>query len=212
MRLSVEERREQLLRLGQQLFSQRAFADISVDEIADAAKISKGLLYHYFPSKRELYLACVARASEALVHASEPSAELPPAERLAASLDAFIGHVEANLLSFATLLQGGANGDADVDRILSRMRRSFIERAARDLGVDASQTTRMCLLGYVGFASYTCMAWARSPQVGRLALRRMLANALLSAVAASAQLAEGEERASLELAHGRLSPILERDT
>jgi len=86
MRLSVEERREQLLRLGQELFSQRAFAEISVDEIADAAKISKGLLYHYFPSKRDLYLACVERASTALVSASEPSADLPPAQRLAASL------------------------------------------------------------------------------------------------------------------------------
>lgn len=210
MRLSVEERREQLLVLGLQLFSQRSFANISVDELADAANISKGLLYHYFPSKRELYLACVERASVALVQASEPSLELPPAERLEASLDAFIDHVEGNLLSFVNLLQGGANGDADVDRILSRMRRSFIERAARDLGVTASPTTRMCLLGYVGFASYTCTAWARSPQVGRTALRRMLANALLSAVAAAAQLADDDEQETLQRAHRELMPILQR--
>lgn len=208
MRLSVEERREQLLRLGQELFSQRAFAEISVDEIADAAKISKGLLYHYFPSKRDLYLACVERASTALVSASEPSADLPPAQRLAASLDAYIEHVERNLLAFATLLQGGANGDADVDRILSAMRRSFIERTARDLGVSPSPTTCMCLLGYVGFASYTCMAWARHPQVGRLSLRRMLAQALLSSVAAAAQLADGDEQLALAVAHAQLQSLL----
>ena len=209
MRLSVEERREQLLSLGEELFSQRAFADISVDEIAEAANISKGLLYHYFPSKRELYLACVARASDALVRASEPSMALPPAERLAASLDAFIGHVEANLLAFGTLLQGGANGDADVDRILGGMRRAFIERTARDLGIVPSPPTRMCLLGYVGFASYTCMGWARNPQIGRDALKRMLAGAMLAAIASAAGLAEGEERAGLQRAHQALAPILD---
>lgn len=205
VRLSVEERREQLLNLGQELFSQRPFADISVDEIADAANISKGLLYHYFPSKRDLYLACVERASRALVTASEPSLALLPAARLKASLDAFIDYVESNLLSFATLLQGGANGDADVDRILSGMRRSFIDRTARDLGVAApSVSTRMCLLGYIGFTSYTCMAWAKAPQVGRDALRLMLEEALLAAVGTAANLAAGEERTALKRVLGQL--------
>lgn len=197
-RLPVEQRRAQLLTLGQRLFSERPFGEISVDEIAEAAGISKGLLYHYFPSKRELYIACVRCAAQAIVDASDPPRELAPKQRLAASLDAFMDHVEANFLSFAYLLQGGANGDPDLDRVLMDMRKGFIDRTARDLGIDRPSTsTRMCLLGYVGFASYTCMTWARAPRVGRKAIRHMLFRALGSAVETAMDLAEGPERQRL---------------
>ncbi|MBC7173252.1 MAG: TetR family transcriptional regulator, partial [Polyangiaceae bacterium] len=45
-RRTVEERREQLLELGLELFSTRTYEDLSIDEIAQAAGMSKGLLYH----------------------------------------------------------------------------------------------------------------------------------------------------------------------
>lgn len=200
-RLSVEERREQLLVLGQRLFSERAFAEISVDEIADAASISKGLLYHYFPSKRELYVACAERAAEDILAASEAPRELPREQRLWVSLNGFIGYIEENKLLFSRLLQGGDNGDADLDAVLNSMRRRFVDRTAADLGVDnPGPSTRMCLLGYVGFASFTCLAWARNPSVSREGLRHMLLSSLTAAVTSAATLAEdAAERERLEL-------------
>ena len=61
-RLTVDERREQLVRLGVDIFSERPYDEVSIDGIAAAAGISKGLLYHYFPSKRDFYVAVVATA------------------------------------------------------------------------------------------------------------------------------------------------------
>ncbi|MEM7676524.1 MAG: helix-turn-helix domain-containing protein, partial [Myxococcota bacterium] len=66
-RLQLDQRRQQLLELGLRLFSERAYDDVSIDDIARAASISKGLLYHYFPGKRVFYVATVRAAAAQLL-------------------------------------------------------------------------------------------------------------------------------------------------
>ena len=58
-RLEVDERRAQLMKLGIELFAARAYDEVSIDELSRMAGISKGLLYHYFPTKRDFYVATV---------------------------------------------------------------------------------------------------------------------------------------------------------
>ena len=62
-----DERREELLRAGVELFSARSYDEVSIDEIAGAVGISRGLLYHYFPSKRDFYVAGLRRAADDLL-------------------------------------------------------------------------------------------------------------------------------------------------
>jgi AcrR family transcriptional regulator len=57
--LTVDERREELIRFGRELFSRRAYDALSIDDIAAAASVSKGLLYHHFENKRDYYVAVV---------------------------------------------------------------------------------------------------------------------------------------------------------
>ena len=66
-RLDVEERRAQLIDIGLTIFSARAYDDVSIDDIALAAGISKGLLYHYYASKRDLYVAALGSAARTLL-------------------------------------------------------------------------------------------------------------------------------------------------
>jgi len=56
-RLSREARMQHILAVSQALFSTNAYDEIAIEDFAAAAGMSKGLLYHYFASKRELYLA-----------------------------------------------------------------------------------------------------------------------------------------------------------
>src|SRR4051794_17797661 len=58
-RLSVDERRDELIAAALELFSNRQPEDISIDEVADAAGASRALVYHYFGGKQELYLAAL---------------------------------------------------------------------------------------------------------------------------------------------------------
>src|SRR5512135_3525874 len=89
-RLDVDERRAQLLALGLELFSERAYDAISIDEIALAAGISKGLLYHYFPTKRDFYAAAIREASRQLLDCTRPDASAPPIERVYRVIDAYL--------------------------------------------------------------------------------------------------------------------------
>ena len=68
-RLAVDERRAQLLELGLRLFGTRPYDEVSIDDIAADAGVSKGLLYHYFGSKRAFYVATVQHAAAVLLEA-----------------------------------------------------------------------------------------------------------------------------------------------
>src|ERR1700679_1621760 len=91
-RLEVDARRAQLLRLGIDLFAARAYDEVSIDELARAAGGSKGLLYHYFPTKRDFYIATVQEASKQLLELTETPETMAPLDRLRASLDAYLDY------------------------------------------------------------------------------------------------------------------------
>jgi AcrR family transcriptional regulator len=61
-RLTREEREERMLEAGEQIFGAQGFRAASMDDIAEAAGITKALVYQYFESKEGLYVACVERA------------------------------------------------------------------------------------------------------------------------------------------------------
>src|SRR6185369_15791164 len=83
VRLDNDERRAQLLALARKAFSNRAYDDVSIDDLARDAKISKGLLYHYFPTKRDLYVTSLREIADELVAACTTIPdELPPIEKL----------------------------------------------------------------------------------------------------------------------------------
>src|SRR5579871_3685522 len=81
-RLLVDERRAQLIALGIQVFGERPYDDVSIEDLARAAHISKGLLYHYFPTKRDFYVAAIGQATKDLLAKTSTARTLPPNERL----------------------------------------------------------------------------------------------------------------------------------
>lgn len=64
--MGVDQRRQQLIAVALELFSHRSPDEVSVDEIAAAAGISRPLVYHYFPGKQNLYEAALRRAADEL--------------------------------------------------------------------------------------------------------------------------------------------------
>src|SRR6476660_9881317 len=66
-RLSADERRRQLVGIGLAKIVETPIQDLSMDDIATEAGISRGLLFHYFPTKTDFYLACIAAAGSRLM-------------------------------------------------------------------------------------------------------------------------------------------------
>src|SRR5207253_2394425 len=99
-RLGNDERRAQLLEVGLELFSTRPYDGVPINEVAARAGVSRGLLYHYFPTKRDFYVDIVRAAIADAYEFSEPDPNLPPLERLRASVDAWLDYVESNAAGF----------------------------------------------------------------------------------------------------------------
>jgi AcrR family transcriptional regulator len=193
IRLDVEERRSQLVELGLQHFGERAYDDVSIDAIAEAAGISKGLLYHYFPTKRAYYAATVREAASRLVASTDIDDGADPLASLEAGLDAYLGYVKAHAKAYATLMRSGVGVDPEIARIVDETRAVFVDRliagfaGSQMSGFLDTAIVRLALRGWVGFAEAASLGWVEAIAAGEPApsqgeLRQLLAGALMEVV------------------------------
>jgi AcrR family transcriptional regulator len=82
VRLSPEARRAQLIELGVEMLATRTLDELSVEDIAQQAGISRGLLFHYFSSKQEFHLEVARAAAHELIRRTEPDESQPPIDAL----------------------------------------------------------------------------------------------------------------------------------
>jgi AcrR family transcriptional regulator len=137
-RLSVEERRSQLLDAALSLFAHRAPEEISLDDVAEAAGVSRPLVYRYFPGgKQQLYEAALRSAAEELEKCFAEPPEGPLTRRLANALDRYLGFVDQHDAGFSALLQGGSVVETSrTTAIVDGVRRTAAERILSQLEVE----------------------------------------------------------------------------
>jgi AcrR family transcriptional regulator len=193
VRLDVEERRSQLVELGLQHFGERAYDDVSIDAIADAAGISKGLLYHYFPTKRAYYAATVREAASRLVASTDIDDGADPLASLEAGLDAYLTYVKAHAKAYATLMRSGVGVDPEIARIVDETRATFVDRLIAGFagtptsGFLDAPVVRLALRGWVGFAEAASLGWVEAvaagiPTPSQDEVRALLAGAMMEIV------------------------------
>lgn len=179
-RLEVEERRRRLIEIGGELFSKRSFDGVSIDEIADAAGISKGLLYHYFPSKRHFYVATIRTAAERLVASAVGGDAAASVDPLRAGIDAYLAYVEEHEQGYVMLMQGGIGSDAEVRAIVDATRDRFVGRIIG--GVERPPALALAVRGWIGFVEGATLEWLETRAVDRGTLRELLAGSLAAAI------------------------------
>src|SRR3954463_25808 len=166
-RLQTDERRRQLLDAGARVFTERSYEDASMAEVARAAGISKGLLYHYFPSKRDLFVATLEAAAAELREITQPDPSLPVAEQLVAALDAYLAWIDEHADSYRKLMES-ASGSDDVRSYMAQVRAGTVERMLEGLvkGGDAA-AIRTALHGFLWFMDGACLDWLPHPHPTR---------------------------------------------
>src|SRR5438309_5310975 len=112
VRLSPAARRAQLIELGVEMLATRTLDELSVEEIAGQAGISRGLLFHYFASKQEFHLEVARAVAQEMLERTQPDRSLPLLDALEGALSDFIDYVEENPDSYRSLVRGAASGDA----------------------------------------------------------------------------------------------------
>jgi AcrR family transcriptional regulator len=115
MRLPAQQRRTQLLSVAIEVFAERGFHATSMDEIAEAAGVTKPVLYQHFPSKRALYRELLddvdAQLVTRLVEATAGAAS--GRERVQDGFAAYFRFVAENRAAFRLLFGASVRNDAE---------------------------------------------------------------------------------------------------
>jgi AcrR family transcriptional regulator len=187
-RLTVDERRRQLLNAGAELFASHAFEEISMRQIADAAGVSKPLLYHYFPSKNELFIAAVTDAASELQALIQPSGQGTPVEQLTRSLDAYLAWIEDHGETWTKLMQSAASLPA-ARELVEGFRERTLELALAQLTKRRKPrpALRTAIKGWLGYMDAAILDWTTTRDLPREKLRDLLLAAFTSALFAAQQ-------------------------
>ncbi|MFF5445011.1 TetR/AcrR family transcriptional regulator [Streptomyces sp. NPDC012888] len=208
-RLSVEERRAQLLDAALTLFAHHAPEDVSLDHVAEAAGVSRPLVYRYFPGgKQQLYEAALRSAADELRHCFAEPQTGPLTLRLSRALDRYLAFVDEHDTGFSALLHGGSvvetsRTTATVDGI----RRAAADQILLHLAVpEPGPRLRMMVRTWITAVEAASLIWideGKQPAVEEL--RDWLLDqfiALLTATAASDPQTAAAARRALALESG----------
>lgn len=190
-RLSTEERREQLLTVGASLFSESPYDEVWIEQVAEIAGVSRGLLYHYFPTKRDFFAAVVERESERMLRMTAAVPGVPVRDQLAAGLDAYLEYVETHAHGYRAFHRADAAGDQAVRKVYRRALAAQERQILAALGADPEfgpvfeerPDVRLAVRGWLAFITAVCLEWLRGPELSREQMRDLCARALLGVLA-----------------------------
>ena len=179
-RMTPTQRRAQLLEIGSALFAERPYEDVWIEEVADLAGVSRGLMYHYFPSKREFFVEIVRTESERNLDLTAPDTSLPVLEQIAAGLDAYISYTDEHAHGVRAVNRGSLLGDRRIDDILSREFEIQQERilAALPERFRDDEMVRTALRGWVAFVRAVCLDWVERRTLSREQVRAVCLRAV----------------------------------
>ncbi|MFG2889428.1 TetR/AcrR family transcriptional regulator [Streptomyces sp. NPDC048248] len=187
-RMGVEERREQLIAVALDLFSRRSPDDVSIDEIAEAAGISRPLVYHYFPGKQQLYEEALRRAAQELSGRFEEPHEGPLGARLLRVMERFFDFVDDHGPGFSALMRGGpAVGSGRTSAMIDGVRQAAYEQILAHLGIaDPPPRLTLVVRSWISLAETTALLWLDGREIPRAELERQLVHDFAALMAVSA--------------------------
>ena len=196
-RMGVEERRQQLIGVALELFSHRSPDEVSIDEIAAAAGISRPLVYHYFPGKQSLYEAALRRAADELAARFREPREGPLGARLLRAMGRFFDFVDEHGPGFSALMRGGpAVGSSTATAMIDGVRQAAYDQILAHLGIDdPSPRLALVVRSWVSLAESTALLWLDGRRIPRAELELQLVHDFAALAAVSA--AYDEEMAAL---------------
>jgi AcrR family transcriptional regulator len=185
-RLSTEDRRAQLLAIGAELFGRRSYEDVSIEEVAESAHVSTGLLYHYFSSKRAFFIAIVEEEGQRLLKATTPEPTLAPLEQLRAGLQVYIEYAQQHASSYR-VAQQMFQTDRDGSVVRESRTAQHLERILAGLSdvMTIDDSTRIAVSGWLAFVPAAILAWLESPSMTRDELCNVCVRALWAALGQS---------------------------
>ena len=165
-RLPAVQRRRQLFDVALEVFAERGYHGASMAEIAEAAGVTKPVLYQRFRSKRELYLELLADVGQRLLEEVQKATAAAggPSQQVASGFAAYFRFVADNESAFRLLFGGdGREADPQFADAVRRVEDAMADAIAALIEADIDDDHRRLLAyGVVGLAEATSRHWVLS--------------------------------------------------
>lgn len=170
------------------MFQEKSVDQISIDDIAKKAGISKGLLYHYFGSKRAFYVSALRTMAAQLIEETQTSDDLHAHDRLRQGLGAYLDFVKKRAAAYRTLFTEGVGIDPEVATIITESRAALISRMLEKIGFDDPPATfRTAATAWIGAVEAASLDWLEHGDLDRDALIDLLAESLVAILTIAAE-------------------------
>jgi AcrR family transcriptional regulator len=179
-RLGPDARRAQLVAVGLGLMKDIPFDEVSAETVARAGGVSKALVFHYFPTTRDLQVAMLRAAAAELLVELDVGAGLAPDERLRVGLDAFVRYIEQQPASYQAVVRR-AGSDERLLTVFEDTRAAVVGIVAAALGLtELPAGLRMAIRGWIAMVEECVLHWLDGRPVPRDEVVEFLRRAALT--------------------------------
>ncbi len=175
--MDPDARRDQILRVAARLFGERPYSEVSISDIARTAGIARGLLHHYFGSKRDLYLEVVRVFARAPLDSAPPEALGTP-QAWATLVDSFLDAIERNPTRWLNSVNaGGPERDDEIAAILDETREILADQTLLAIGLSGRSDeplVRAFIRAWGGFVQELTVEWVSRHRIDRSQVRTVM--------------------------------------
>ena len=181
-RMSPQERRRQLLDLGEELATEQPLESVTIEAVAERAGVSRALIFHYFESKQDFHLALVQEWAQKMQARTMPPEDVDdPLLMLTASLSAYIDYVIGNSDQFIAVLRGSLSADPAMRDVAESTRAEMTRRIlhhAPALDIEVTPAVEQAVRGWTVFVEDVMIRWITDRQLTREQLLALLVGSL----------------------------------
>ncbi|MBL0749905.1 TetR/AcrR family transcriptional regulator [Nocardioides baculatus] len=160
-RLSADDRRRQLVAIGLAKIVETPIQDLALDDVAAEAGISRGLLFHYFPTKTDFYLACIAAAGRRMLRTTAPDEDLPGEQQVEMITRLMVEQIERRRDFYLALVHGHGVADPRVSEVMESVRDGSTARVVAALDVPERQ--RDVVRAWWAYTEDRALSWSAVP-------------------------------------------------
>ncbi len=163
-RLTADDRRRQLVGIGLAKLVATPIQDLPLDEVAAEAGISRGLLFHYFPTKRDFHLACLSAAGRRILRTTAPDPTLPPDAQVEQMVRLFVEQIERRRAFYLSLLHGTGRADLAVVEVYDGI---WAEATRRVVACRTDDPSYDVVHAWWKYVEDLALAWSGQPAAHR---------------------------------------------